>query len=347
MLCFLTAVIHACVDPISFETDSVNGELVFYGNFTQLNENHIFNISRTSDFGKPVTPVLGASIIILDDQGNSADYQEIDLGKYQLAADKIAGIPGRSYHIEVTLSDGKTYFSAPQVMPEPIEIEEVYFNIESRQILSSSDVLVDKTFIDIFIDTPLQNSSGGFSPIRWTVEEVYSFVDRACSPFDPAETCYFIDRVDESEVLLFKNEGGAQDYLRGFNVRSRLLVPFDEFTARHYFIVRQYTISEEAFDYWNKIDVVADQSGNLFDVQPAKVGGNIFEKDNEQALVLGYFGINGQNLVRTFITPNEIKPLPVFTCMDESFFDDHLPECCWCSAKEGIQIERPAYWDED
>jgi hypothetical protein len=256
-------------------------------------------------------------------------------------------VPGRSYHIEVTLANGKTYISAPQVMPEPIEIEELYFNIESRQILSSSDVLVDKTFIDIFIDTPLQNSSGGFSPIRWTVEEVYSFVDRSCGPMDPAETCYFIDPPDESEVLIFKDEGGAQNHLNGFRVRSRQLVPFDEFTARHYFIVRQYTISEEAFDYWNKIDVVADQSGNLFDVQPAKVPGNIFEKDNERALVLGYFGVNGQNLVRTFITPNEIRPLPVFTCMDNSFFQDHQPECCHCNLKEANQIERPAYWDED
>jgi len=207
MLCYLMAVIHACVDPISFETDSEEGQLVFYGNFTQLDENHIFNISRTSDFGKPVTPVSGAFIVIMDDQGNSADYEEIDLGKYQLAADKIPGIPGRSYHIEVTLADGKTYFSAPQVMPEPIEIEEVYFNIESRQILSSSDVLVDKTFIDIFIDTPLQNSSGRFSPIRWTVEEVYSFVDRSCGPFDGAETCYFNDPPNESSKQVKTGSG--------------------------------------------------------------------------------------------------------------------------------------------
>ena len=135
--------------------------------------------------------------------------------------------------------------------------------------------------------------------------------------------------------------------MRGFNVRSRLLVPHDEFTARHYFIVHQYTISEEELDYWSKIDIVTSQSGNLFDVQPAKVRGNIFVKDNEQALALGYFGVNGQNVVRTFITPEQIRPLPVFTCLHESFFADHQPECCFCSAKEGNQIERPEYWNKD
>lgn len=347
MLYFGMVFIHSCVDPISFETDSAESQLVFYGNFSQLNEKHIFNISQTSVFGKLATPVSGAIIVIMDDQGNCADYQETDLGKYELDAGKIPGIPGRSYHIEITLANGKSYFSAPQIMPEPIDVDNIYFEIVDRQILSSSGVLVDKTLIDIFIDTPLLDNSGVFSRLRWTVEEVYSFVDLMCGPFDFAETCYFIDRVDESEVLLFKNESGAQDYLRGFNVRSRLLVPLDEFTARHYFIVRQFTISKEAFDYWSRIDVVANQSGSLFDVQPAKVGGNIIEKDKMQALVLGYFEVNGQSVVRTFITPNEIKPHPVFTCKDISFFLDHQQECCHCNLKDGNQIERPVYWDED
>lgn len=347
MLYFMTAIIQSCVDPISFETNSVEGQLVFYGNFTQLDEKHIFNISQTSDFGKPVLPVSGAIVVIVDDQGNSADYSEIDLGIYELAANKMQGMPGRSYHIEITLAGGQAYCSTPQVMPQPIEVEDLYFNIESRQILSSSDVLVDQTFIDVFIDTPLQNRSGGSSPLRWTVEEVYSFVDRVCGPFDLAGTCYFIDPPDESEVLIFNDEGGAQNSLNAFRVRSRLLVPFDEFTARHYFNVSQYTISEEELDYWNKIKQVSSQSGNLFDVQPAKVPGNVFEKDNQQALVLGYFGVNGQNVVRTFTTPDQIRPLPVFTCMDNSFFADHRSECCACEAKEGNQIERPEYWDED
>jgi len=347
MLYFGMVFIHSCVDPISFETDSAESQLVFYGNFSQLNEKHIFNISQTSVFGKLATPVSGAIIVIIDDQGNCADYQETDLGKYELDTGKIPGIPGRAYHIEITLANGKTYASVPQIMPEPVEIEDVYFEIESRQILSSSDVLVDKTFIDVYIDTPLPNIADRSTHLRWSVEEVYSFVDRSCGPLDGSEQCYFIDPVDESELILFENESGAQKFIRGLNVRSRLLVPYDEFTARHYFIVRQYAISEQELEYWQRIDAVANQSGSLFDVPPAKVIGNIIEKGNEQAGTLGYFGVNGQSVLRTFSTPTDIKPNPVFTCMDDSFFREHLPECCFCWQKEGIQIERPAYWDED
>lgn len=347
ILCLAAAFIQACIDPISFETNSEGGQLVFYGNFSQLNEEHLFYISQTSDFGKPVVPVTGASIVIIDDQGNSADYQEIELGKYQLSPGNMQGIPGRSYHVEVTLVNGKIYFTTPQIMPEPIEADEAYFEIETRPVLSSSEVLVDKTFIDIYLDTPLQNSCGESFALRWTVEEVYSFVDLTCGPFDLALTCYFWDPADESEVLLFENKSTAQDNLRRFNVRSRLLTPYDEFTARHYFIVRQHTISEEELSYWNRIKAVANQSGSLFDVQPARVAGNIIEMDNPGELVLGNFGVNGQNVLRTFTTPFSIRPNPVFDCMDATFFRDHPVECCTCSAKAGIQIERPPYWDED
>jgi hypothetical protein len=52
----------SCVDPISFQTNSENDQLVFYGVFTQLEESHSFSISRTLDFGLPPVPVSDATI---------------------------------------------------------------------------------------------------------------------------------------------------------------------------------------------------------------------------------------------------------------------------------------------
>lgn len=340
---------YSCVDPISFETDSEGGQLVVFGNFTQLDQPHTINISQSSEFGLPAIPVSGGCIIIMDNLGNSAYYEELETGTYQLAANEIAGVPGRLYHIEVELADGKTYFSKPQVMPEPILIDDVYFEIGPRQVLSGSGNLVEQTLIDIYIDTPLHRDPGNSTHFRWTMDEVYSFVDRSCHPMDGSEQCYFlVDPIYNSEVLIFENEDNGQDNVERFRVRSRQLVPYDEFTARHYFIVHQLTISDEELEYWKKIDAVANQSGSLFDVQPAPVVGNIYQEGNEQGGVLGYFGVNGQSTLRTFTTPFDIRPNhPVFSCMDQIFFADHQPECCFCSTKEAIKIERPAYWDED
>ncbi len=347
-LLWVLVILSSCVDPISFKTESTGRQLVFDGYFTQLNENHFFKISRTADFGKTILPVSGASVAIIDDLGNSADYEEIDLGNYELCTDRIQGIPGRFYHVEITLADGRKYFTVPQIMPEPVEADVIYFNIESREVLSSSDILVERTFIDVFIDTPLVTSSGEPSNIRWAVQEVYSFTDRSCGPFDYANTCYFQDPVEDSKVRLFAKDLGAQTYLKGLNIRSRSILPFDEFTGRHYFIANQFTISDESLKYWERINAVTNQSGSLFDVQPAKVRGNIIEKDNEKALVLGYFEVSGLSKLRTFTTPREIKKFqPLFTCLDWSYYRDHQDICCYCSLKSGDHIERPVYWDLD
>ena len=342
------AVLQSCVDSIFFETDPEISQLVFYGNFTQMNEEHIFTIFRTSNFGKQPIPVSGAIVTIKDDRGNSADYDEFEEGEYVLAPDKMPAIPGRSYHIEITFANGTIYYSIPQVMPQPIKAEDIYFKIESRQTLSSSEILVDKTFIDIYIDTPLRNGAGESSHLRWTMDEVYSFTDLKCHPlFDDMVTCYFNIPIDESRVRLFKNEGGAQKHLKGFNVYSRLFSPDDEFLERHYFNVHQYTISEETYKYWEEIKTVANQSGSIFDTQAGRVRGNIYEKDSESAFVIGYFEVSGLNVVRTYTLPFLIKDRDIVkTCPDRRFFIIN-DKCCFCWLLDENRIERPAYWGDD
>ena len=341
------SLLAGCVDPIDFETDTEESQLVFFGNFSQLDQAHSFSISQTSDFDKIATPVEGAEVVLWDEDGNSAVYADIGEGNYELPAGQIEGRPGIAYYIDVTLSNGESYQSLPQIMLEPVEMDSLYFDIVSREVLSGSGIPIDRTFVDIFINTPLIDVCGGRPNLRWSVEEIYSFVDRSCGTFDTAETCYFIDPVDDSEVLLFENAGSSQEKIEGLTVRSRELVPYDEFTARHYFIIHQYAISDDELQYWDKIDAVANQTGNLFDVQPARVVGNIFNSENPEQAALGYFAVNGENTKRIFITPFDIRPNTVFTCMDDSFFADNPLICCFCNNKPGIQIERPAFWDED
>jgi len=339
--------ILSCVDPVSFDTDSGRGELVFFGNFTQLQENHVFNISRTSDFGKPVIPVSSALIYIFDDQGNSAVYQEIEPGKYELDADLMQGVPGRSYHIEISLADGRTYCSIPQEMPEAIAVENIYFKIENIETLSSSDIIVEQTFINIYVDTPLWNKSGVSSGLRWIVDEAYSFSDLKCHPFfDNATTCYFNIPIDESEVQIFKSEDENQEDLIGYRVHSRQLAPDDEFIEKHYFSVHQYTISDETYNYWEKIKIVANQTGSLFDFPPARIAGNIYEKGNQSTFALGFFEVNGQHLARTYTLPTSIGDNKIIrTCPDNrsNIVED---KCCFCWLldEERNRIERPEYW---
>ncbi len=343
------AVVSSCVDPITLETNSSSGELVFFGNFTQLHDTHIFYVSKTSEFGKPVVPVSNAQIIIMDDQGNSAEYTEMEPGQYELDTNQIQGVPGRSYQVEIALEDGRAFCSSPQVMPEPIEIQQLYFETAQIQTLSSSGNLVEQTVLEIYIDTPLQNSSGISTGFRWTVDEVYSFTDLKCHDFfDVATTCYFQVPVEEPEVLIYKNEG-SQENLERFKVHSRLLAPDDEFVERHYFTVHQYSLDDETYRYWQQVKVVTSQTGSLFDSPPAMVMGNMYEQDRQNSPALGIFEVSGQSVKRTYTLPHLIEGHKVIETCPIRRTGIVQDKCCFCWLldEDENRIERPDYWDED
>ena len=339
----------SCVDPIPLEPGNMDGELVFYGVYTQLDESHYFSISRTTDFGNPVPPVTGAQVVIFDSQGNSAQYAEKDSGIYQLEAGVFPGLPGRKYHVEITLANGLSFLSSPQTLSLPVEVDSIYFLVENEQVLGGSNILVDQTNINIYIDTPLSShSNGAFGGLRWQVEEAYSFSDLPCHPFfDPSLTCYFRIPNNESDVKLYGIEGDQQ-YLSRYPVHSRILAPDDQFVERHYFSIYQFALSPEAFDYWNKVKIVANQSGDLLDTPPAAVPGNIYQQNDPNSTALGYFEVSGKTVGRIYTLPHLIGGnLVIETCPDSRDFIIQ-DKCCFCYLLDQPEnrITRPEYWND-
>jgi hypothetical protein len=291
--------------------------------------------------------VTGATIEINDDLGNSAMYEETSPGVYLLDPQLFVGVPGRTYHVEITLANGESFCSTPQMMPSPINADQAYFEIDRDQNLSSSGVLVEQTVVNIFIDTPLQNDLGDQPGLRWTVEEVYSYSDLSCHSFYDAfaTTCYFNVPFDESEVLIFKAEEGVQERLEGYKVRTRLLAPNDEFVEKHYFSVHQYTLSPATFEYWQQVRAVTSQTGNLFDVPPAAVTGNIFATESGLA-ALGFFEVSGRSIVRTFTTPFLIGGNRIVDTCPIRRSQVVQDKCCFCWLVDQPEnrVGRPDYW---
>ena len=342
-------IITSCVDPISFETSSEIGEVVFYGEFNQFSENHVINISRTSNFGSMTVPESEADVQIFDNLGNNAAYVEQDSGTYELEAESFPGVVGRFYHVEITLINGIVFISSPQQLLQPVEIDDIYFKVEPEQVLSSSGNQVDQAFINIYIDTPLPQEAHHVGGIQWKVEEAYSFTDLQCHPFfDFATTCYFRIPVENTEIKMFEIDGNSQGSLNKYLVHSRILAPDDEFLERHYFSVYQKTLPIDAYKYWEKVKIVANQSGDLFDQPPARVFGNIRQKENPNKRALGYFEVSGTSLRRISTLPYLIGDNYIVETCPESRSVIIQDKCCFCYLLDEAdnRIERPEYWGD-
>lgn len=336
----------SCIDEIDFDPGLVNADLVIYGQFSAFEKDHFVTVFRTRGFGNEGTPIEEATVRIVDETGAGATLGRFEAGTYVLPAGTFKGVPGRSYTLEVSLPNGKKYATTPQVLFEAIQPEEVYFEQFYREEVTPDGVVISRPNIRLLLNSPTLDAAGRGVHIRWSVIEEFSFTDLSCHPLDPRVTCYFRLEADNTNFQLFSSVSSSQNEVKGIQVFERDLTPEFQFNERHVFSVHQYVMSEETFDYWRQVKIVASQSGSIFDQQPAAVPGNIYNVNNPGERVLGYFEVVGESVGRTFTTPTFLEPVQIRqACIDFiPYYQNRNEFCCSCFAIDEKLIPPPDYF---
>ena len=66
-------------------------------------------------------------------------------------------------------------------------------------------------------------------------------------------------------------------------------------------LVKQYSLSNEAYDYWFQLQKQSQESGGLYETQPARVSGNISNVNDNEEVVLGFFNASSVTEKRIFV----------------------------------------------
>ena len=335
----------SCVESFDFSATDPDNFLVVDGRITQSQGmvNQIL-LSRTSTFiGGDGTPETGAQIVIVTGEGLTENYQEVSPGMYLLEGDNVVGAEGNSSSIEITLSNGEIYRSQPEVMPSLVRADSIYFRTAIESELSSGGIVIDRELVKIFIDTPISSNDVPFR-IRWTMEEAYSFTDLAFPPDSPM-VCYAISPFQQQTILLASGEDLSLTTLKEFELGSRSIIPKVEFVELHYFSAFQHSLTEEAYEYWEKIAQLTNRVGTIFDTPPAPVQGNVFNVNDPEEVVLGYFEVTAIDTIRTFTRPSELEPF--FINSPCEFSGRRLQDFCFnCLLLDKTSLERPDYWGQ-
>src|SRR5579872_154132 len=104
----------ACVTPYEINT-IFQAQLVVEGLITDQPGPYQVKLSRTvpiQDQTLATDWVVGASVIVEDDQGNSETLVEMSPGNYY--TNSFQGVVGRSYHINIATNDGNVYQSSTE-----------------------------------------------------------------------------------------------------------------------------------------------------------------------------------------------------------------------------------------
>ena len=333
--------VAGCSEVIDLKVAEAGGQLIIYGNVTNIREGNFVTVFRTGEAGEPPVPVLGANVTLLDESGRRETFVQADSGRYELPGTVIPRVIGGAYSLEVEVN-GRQYVSGPQVMPPNYGRDIVSAELGTQKTISSQGATIDERVINVFNETEFGELPEEFY-LRWDIEEAYiylgTFLPVSHFPRSFAQIeCYVINDLNEQRIFL---HNGKEN--RATTIPSRLYVARTvdkSFQALHYFNFTRSSMNKEVYEYWNELDAIVNRQGSIFDVPPAAVEGNIRAVGSDE-IVLGIFEVVSAEITRHAVTRNSIPDFfPFDECVKRG--DARLElfsvprDCRQCLIDEGI-----------
>jgi hypothetical protein len=82
----------------------------------------------------------------------------------------------------------------------------------------------------------------------------------------------------------------------------------EKIADRYSILVKQYALTQEAYNYWLLVKTDTEQLGSIFDAQPSELPGNIHCITTPAEPVIGYMGVGAVSQVRIYI---DSRHLPI------------------------------------
>jgi Domain of unknown function (DUF4249) len=292
ILVTLPFLILRCVDSVPFPTKSDEGFLSLEGTFHNLVDTQFIRLYRTKGYTATPDIVRNAKITVFSSDNKSGTYEEVRPGIYALLPQILRGESGKQYFLEIKTADGNIYRTVPETMPLPVKPDSISFSVYDKEKLSDSGVKINDKTLKILMNTP-SKSGNTDAFLRWNIDDSFQFATlAACTPFGTTMTCYYSRRMPISRLAIASSKDLQLNYIAALPINEMSLEQFAlQYKEIHYWQVYQNSITENAFNYWKSVDRASNQVGSLFDEVPAYVKSNIYNVNDKNEKVLGYFEV--------------------------------------------------------
>jgi len=322
LLPVLVCCFTACVERYYPEEDELKiGTLVINAHLTEQSGYQVIEISRSVTLLYPsADPVSGSFAEVIREDGEFREFSEERPGFYGCNLDETFLQTGQAYMIHVITPDGNEYESEfDRLRPVP-EIDSIYYEVESASYETAGDTTDGIRF---FIDFTYNDEA--YEYVRWELTETYEFHnpdmeafiwDKDFNYYPLPDTsnyriCYITNQLTEIHSLAL----GILDF--GIYVKKPFaFVPNDQqaqkLKHKYSVLIKQYSMGEEAFHYWNELKKTSQEQGFLFDRQPALLKSNIHNLNDDEEIVLGFFSMAGVVERRAFAEKPEGLDLSLY-----------------------------------
>lgn len=301
--------LSGCVDKYWPESEfKYDRMIVVEGMITNTPGPYTVYLSVSAALDKPeFIPLSGYSVIISDDQGNMELLTQIEPGVYMTSADGIQGVIGRSYKLGIfSYADNKIYESAYELLRKPVEIEDVHGEIEFH---TDSDYEYNLSGYQFYVDTKTAEQDTNY--LLWQMDYTYQYEANYLAryvydnyqmetmhPSDSLLTCWKTGK--RKEIITNKTENLSEPTLKKIPL-CYITTETKELSIRYSLLVKQHTISYEAYRFWNQLEEFKEDTYWLYAKQPYPIKGNLECTSDGDEIILGYFMVAGVDEKRVFV----------------------------------------------
>ncbi len=273
-------------------------------------------------------PESGASVDLITEAGETYELFQVTVGIYRTTAPVYPEV-GNQYKLSIRTGSGNQYESEYVVMRPTPDIETI-----STQFKEESPG--NKRGVQFMVSTSDPNNNTWY--YRYEFNETWTFR----TPYDSylvwendsiktrgenINTCW--KSSSSTSVITTTSTALTSDVISDFPIVF-VSTETDRLKIRYSLNVRQYSLSEASYNFWKELEKVTESLGTLFDPQPSTVEGNIYNINNPDELVLGYFDAAAVKEMRIFVNSSDFPassyPNYYSTCTDSTVSGGQIPE---------------------
>lgn len=291
-LCF--AFFTGCIEKFTPKVTEDQALIVVEGHITDQQEMNVIKISTSSPLGirSLAKPLSGCNVFVSDDLGNNYILSETTEGTYTNPG--FQGTAGRYYTLHVYTNDAHnnlSYESEPELLKPVPPIDSVYYK---KMVLSvAEDGSPTAEGCQIYLDTHDPDNICKF--YRWEFVETWSF----SLPYYVENAHCWISE-NSGDINIKNNSSLTVNQVTAFPIKF-VTNSTDRLKEKYSILVNQYSINEDEYVYWEKLQSLSENVGSLYDIIPSSIKTNIKCVEDPNEKVLGFFSVSGVKSKRLFI----------------------------------------------
>jgi hypothetical protein len=295
--------------------------LVVDGIIINGNDSTVITLSRTRNLSDttPSVKELSAQVSVLGASGIEYPLYEQGGGRY--AVGQLLLDTSQQYQLKIITTDGNEFRSDLSKVHTSPPIDSVYWNQDSSYN------------VHVYLNTHDPNNSTRY--YRWEYVETWEYHSAYPSYLqiindtpvlrplnEQINRCY--QTKNSSSIDVENTSRLSNDIVNKFEI-TQVPAGSEKITAEYSNLVKQYAITEDAFNFWDNLKKNTEQLGSLFDLQPFTELGNIHCVNNPSVKCIGYISFSTLQEQRIFISKNEVYPWSYYPYYGDCYQDTIPP----------------------